>query len=169
MGNTVLKSGKETLIIFSKNKVIKQLNSLEVDKLSRIFSLLQDVTEEMEDAKREMLYGPLVDAFEMESYFTDEDISHDVNPRNLEIIEDNNREFDNTTVITFGYLNSKDLYIQPEELEILQEDLAWFMDESGKCKKETKEFVSSLVSEISNELTYIKNNFPTNGYVVKNP
>lgn len=169
MGNTVLKAGKETLIIFSKNKVIKQLNSLEVDKLSRIFSLLQDVSEEMEDDKREMLYGPLVDAFEMESYFADEEISHDVNPRNLEIIEDNNGEFDNTTVIAFGYLNSKDFYIQPEELEILQEDLAWFMNESGKCKEETKEFVSSLVSEISNELTYIKNNFPTNGYVVKNP
>lgn len=169
MGNTVLKSGKETLIIFSKNKVTKQLNSLEVDKLSRIFSLLQDISEEMEDDKREMLYGPLVDAFEMESYFTDEDIAHDINPRNLEIIEDNNGEFDNTTVIAFGYLNSKDFYIQPEELEILQEDLAWFMNESGKCKEETKEFVSSLVSEISNELTYIKNNFPTNGYVVKSP
>jgi hypothetical protein len=60
--------------------------------------------------------------------------------------------YSDETLLAFGYLNSKDIYLEPSDLEILISDLKWFVFESGCCKEETSVFVEGLINKMETEL-----------------
>lgn len=175
----ILNAGSNTIIVFSRLEKIAALDPIQVDKLSQIFSLLQDRMYESEDIEEdsESLFGCLVDAFGEESYFVSVD-DHDVEPRNLKIIEPVDPPSENDTImstfnaysdetlIAFGYLNSKDLYLTSNDLELLTKHLRWFVNESNRCKPETAVFVDLLISMFEAELKAIKNKDPYVQYLV---
>lgn len=165
----VLAAGEKTIIVFSRLEEVVTLDSEKINKLSQIFELLQEKAEDEDDDEKETLYGPLVDAFEEENYFT-HDENRSVHPRNLKIAELKNMPdekavpfgdtYSNETLIAFGYLNSKDLYLTPEDLTMLAADLTWFVNKSGRCKKETSLFVRDLIKLIERELRFIEEEKP---------
>lgn len=171
----VLNGGSNTMIVFSRLDEIFKMGKPEVETFYRIFSFLQEKTEEEmdddyeniseEDEIREQLYGSFVDCFESEHYH-----SEDIEPRNLKVLQLAELPLNATvmgmpivndeTFLAFGFINSSDMYLTPTNLKILQEDLTWFVSESGKAKDSTKLMVMNLVELIKKELEAIEKNKP---------
>ena len=163
---TIAEPASQTLLVFSRLDKIVLFDSKKIDTLKRVFSLLQEKAEEDLDEdyaseleeEKEMLYGSLVDCFEEESYFTNT-TNHEVEPRNLLVHKlkemPDEKHLSDETLIAFGYLNSKDLYLTPEYLEILIDDFTWFVDEYENAKDSTKEFIKELVELFEEEIQKI--------------
>lgn len=163
---TLAEPAAQTLLVFSRLDKIVLFDSQKVDTLSKVFYLLQEKAEddldeddasELEEEK-ETLYGSLVDCFEEESYFTCTH-DHEVEPRNLlvhklkEMPAESN--LSDKSLIAFGYLNSKDIYLTPEDLKILIDDFTWFVEESDRAKNSTKEFIKELTELFKKEIQAI--------------
>lgn len=163
----LLNAGGNTIVVFSKLEKVITLNPEEVRKMALIVDLLKEKSEENENEDKEMLYGSILDAFEEESYFTNTN-KHGVKPRNLKVVQlEENSEIFNTTLIAFGYLNSKDIYLEPSDLELFAEDLYWFVNDSNRCKDETKPFVLNIADAFKAELQAIENNCKNNSIDVE--
>lgn len=163
----ILNAEDKTIVVFSKIENVITLGPGEIRKLSLIIELLYDKAQNEENEEKETLYGSMVDAFEEEDYFTH--YKHDVQPRNLEVVQlnENRPEPFETTLIAFGYLNSKDIYLEPADLELFAEDLYWLANETDKCKEETKTFILNLADNFKKELKEIENNSKNNSLDVE--
>lgn len=167
--NKVLAAGNKTILVFSRLKEVICLDGKKVGKLNQIFELLQEKAEEDDDDEKCMLYGTLVDTFEEENYFVNHR-EEKIEERNLIIKElatmPNQNDalvgetYSNETLIAFGYLNSKDLYLQPNDLKLLIHDFKWFVNESERCKKETAVFIENLIEKMESEIRFIQEGKP---------
>ena len=166
----VLNAENKTILVFSRLEEVVTFNPTEINKLSQIFELLQEKAEdEGYPEEKETLYGALVDTFEQEDYFLDEK-QNDMKARSLKVVELNEmpdetdisfgKTYSDQTLLAFGYLNSKDIYLEPEDLKILIEDLNWFVHESECCKPKTAVFIESLIKKMEMEVEFINQNKP---------
>lgn len=177
----ILSPRENTIIVFSRLTKPIELNKFAVEKLSLVFSFIQEALGDCEDEnqyneEKEVLYGTLVDCFEEEGYFVS-DLNNDVKHRELKVVEletmpSEETEFGSTysdeTLIAFGFLNSKDIYLTPNDLKLLKEDLTWFVNESNRCSDETAKMVNEkLINNINLELELIDSNAPHANIFVK--
>lgn len=167
--------------MFSRLSKPVELDAFAIEKLSLIFSFIQETLEDCEDGTqynedKEVLYGTLVDCFEEEGYFVS-DLNNDVKHRGLQVVEletmpseetEFGSTYSNEILIAFGFLNSKDIYLTPNDLKLLKEDLIWFVTESNKCSEETAKMVNEkLINNINLELELIDSNAPHANIFVK--
>mgnify|MGYP003531459710 CR=1 FL=1 len=175
----VAEPASQTLLVFSRLDKIVLFDSQKIDTLGNIFSFLQEKAEEnlneddiseLEEEK-EMLYGSLVDCLKKESYFTNT-TNHEVEPRNLLVHKlkemPDEKYLSDETLIAFGYLNSKDIYLTPEDLKILIEDSTWFVEESDMAKDSTKVFINELINLFKQEIEAISSEKAHVNLFVKN-
>lgn len=138
----------ETIVIMAHQRKILMFNDHE--ELWKIKYILEEICDELDydNDDFDLIDGALrylVDPFEEESYFLE---NKNVSPRNLIIKNNSNDNDDSKIAFYFGYLNSSDTFLDPNEYKIIAEHLIDFANNSGCCKEVTKE----LVLNFSNEL-----------------
>ena len=136
-------------------------------ELWKIKYILEEIVDNIENSQEEYakkyhkidIVGFLVDGLEEESYFLK---YKDIKPRNLCLVNvyDLNVKYDSNISIYYGYLNSKDSFLEPECYKIIAEELRNFVLNSGRCKDETIELLLEFTNVLLGEYEAYKNNKP---------
>lgn len=150
----------ETLIIMAHQRKIIIVDDSE--ELWKIKFILEEIASNIDDEEfigdyyKSEILTCLVDCFEEESWYLKE---KNKNPRKLKIVNATNQySFNSDISFYFGYLNSKDCFIEPEWYKIIADELRNFALNSGRCKEETVKLLISFTDELLSEYQNFKNN-----------
>ncbi|MFJ8528609.1 hypothetical protein [Bacillus sp. NPDC094106] len=154
----LLEAKRNTVMIMARvPKVIMFETGDELRTMADVLEHLSELADDREDENAEVALS-MFDEFEQESYMKDEE---EYSSRNLKVFtcKDDALLYDDKISIFFGVLNSRDCFLEPDEVKVI---LTYFKEFIGSdmCKDATKEMLLQIVQVLEEDLQALKENKP---------